>query len=317
MLRKLPIIFISICTVLYACSDDPQKENVEDLFQAPISEKDTSNFGFTTDLTDDIAAYKTVVNIIRETGLAQNFVILPGDVQNVKAYIENNERVLEYNPEFMEKLQGDTNWPGISVLARQIGHHLSNHELENGEPTIQEEIEADKYAGFVLYKMGADLDEAIAALEISMKEDSLNKGISKNARLASLTKGWNNAKILMSDTVVVAATEKEPALINDTTATEIIKQPASIDKPEYLYKVFLALDTTVYFVDEEGIVFEEASSGKPKPVGLRKDSDKPGFDWIFVKEGDSYGVDLKGRLWAFSTDGNFHIVGQAVKLSMK
>ena len=63
------------------------------------------------------------------------------------------------------------------------------------------------------------------------------------------------------------------------------------------------------------IIYEE--KGKPKEVGLKKDSNKPGFDWIFVKEGDSYGVDLKGRLWAFSTDGTFHVVGQAFKLNVQ
>lgn len=314
MLKKLGYIITASCVFFLSCSEDGQGAKEQDLLQSPVEKKDSANFGFTTDLTDDIAAYKTVVNIIRETGLAQNFVILPGDVKNVKAYIEDNERILEYNPNFMEKLQGDTNWYGISVLARQIGHHLSNHELTNGEPTIQEEIEADKYAGFVLYKMGATLDEAIAALEGSMKEDSLNKSISRNARLASLTKGWNNALTLMSDTVVTASTPA-PAIEDNTPGD--ISQPAALDKPNYLYKVFLALDTTVYFVDEEGKVSEETTTGKPKVVGLKKDSDKPGFDWIFVKEGDSYGVDLKGRLWAFSTDGNFHIVGQAVKLNMK
>jgi hypothetical protein len=79
---------------------------------------------------------------------------------------------------------------------------------------------------------------------------------------------------------------------------------------------FLAIDKKMYFIDNQGKVYEEINS-RYIPVGLKKDSDKTGFDWIFVKEGDSYGVDLKGRLWAFSSDGNFHIVGQAIKLNSK
>ena len=308
MLRKLGLIILSSSLAFYSC-DEGSGQQDEHLIESPVVKKDSTGFGFTTDLTEEIAAYKTVVNIIRETGLAQNFVILPGDVENVKAYVEDNERVLEYNPDFMEKLQGDTNWPGLSVLARQIGHHLSNHELENGVPSVEEDIEADKYAGFVLFKMGASLDEAIKALEIAIGEDSIGKGISKNARLASLTKGWNNAKVLMTDTVVVAKA------VEDTAVNEVVAEAKSIVKPDYAYRVFLALDKKMYFVDEEDKVFQEVN-GKPVAVGLKKDSDKPGFDWIFMKEGDSYGVDLKGRLWAFSTDGNFHIVGQAVKLSV-
>ena len=318
MLQKLGYIILGAGLTLTACTEDNGgKEEV--LFEGnkTNSTQDSTGFGFTTDLTDDIAAYKTVVNIIRETGLAQNFVILPGDVNNVQAYIEDNERILEYNPDFMEKLQGDTNWHGISVLARQIGHHLSQHDLEGGTASVEEEIKADKYAGFVLYKMGASLDEAIKALESVMHEDSVGRGISKNSRLASLTKGWNDAKTLMTnDTVLVA---EVPSVPKETVASEIVDtvQAKPVNEgPDYLYNVYLAIDKTMYFVDEENVVYQEVE-GKKTAVGLKKDSDKPGFDWIFMKEGDSYGVDLKGRLWAFSTDGNFHIVGQAVKLNIK
>lgn len=273
-------------------------------------DRDSVLVGFDTDMSDDIAAYKTVVNVIRETGLSQNFVILPGDVSNVKAYMDDNERILEYNPDFMEKLQGDTNWHGISVLARQIGHHLSNAKLEGGVPTIDEEIEADKYAGFVLYKMGATLEEAVKAMEFVISEDSLGKGISKNSRLVSLTKGWNNANVLMSDTVMIAAIDS--GIPMDTV---VVVENDNTEKPEYLYRVFLAIEKTMYFVDEQDQVFTEVN-GKFKNVGLKKDSNKPGFDWIFVKDGDSYGVDKKGKLWAFSTDGNFHVVGQSIKLNL-
>jgi hypothetical protein len=162
--------------------------------------------------------------------------------------------------------------------------------------------------------MGASLDDAIHALEIVMKEDSIGKSISRNSRLASLAKGWNNAKVLMSDTVLVEKIVVDSVLKDEPVAVVVTKPTKAIETPAYLYKVFLAIDKTMYFVDDEGVVFQEIK-GKPEPVGLKKDSDKPGFDWIFVKDGNSYGVDLKGRLWAFSTDGNFHIVGQAVKLT--
>jgi hypothetical protein len=302
------ILFVG-CLGLLSCQEDP-KTIVDLNFN---QDRDTTLAGFDTDMSDDIAAYKTVVNVIRETGLSQNFVILPGDVSNVQAYMDNNERILEYNPDFMEKLQGDTNWHGISVLARQIGHHLSNAKLEGGVPTIEEEIEADKYAGFVLYKMGASLEQAVEAMEIVISEDSLGKGISRNSRLVSLTKGWNNADVLMSDTVMIAnvyasvAPEVAVVASNDDKTEE--------DKPEYVYKVFLAIEKTMYFVNKEDMIFTDVN-GKVKNVGLKKESNKPGFDWIFVKDGDSYGVDKKGKLWAFSTDGNFHVVGQAIKLSL-
>ena len=317
MFKKIAtILFLSVITFL-ACTNDSSGFGDDHLLKSVQKKSDTTIFDFSTDITDladDIAAYKTVVNIIRETGLAQNFVVLPGDVANVKSYIENNERILEYNPNFMEKLQEDSNWHGISVLARQIGYHLSNHELEGGQASIDEEIEADKYAGFVLFKMGASLDEAIHALEIVMKEDSIGKSVSRNSRLVSLTKGWNNAKLLMTDSANKHMVVVDSMLKVESIDSFDLKSTNAIEAPAYLYKVFLAIDKTMYLIDCEGVVSMEVE-GEQYAVGFKKDSNKPGFNWIFVKDGNSYGVDSKGRLWAFSTDGEFHIVGQAIKLT--
>lgn len=271
---------------------------------------ETDDFQDNTQFKQDIAAYKTVVNIIRETGLAQNFVILPGNVKNVVAYVQDNERILEYNPEFMTQLEGDTNWHGISVLAREIGHHLSHHELKNGTSTIAEDLEADRYAGFVLQKMGASLDEAIQALE-NLNANEKNKGASVNARISALTQGWTNSKMLSSDTTSIIANVEKSANTAEEDKNHIVAKRNA--KQDYLYQVFLAIDTNFYYINEKDIVFQE-KGGKYNNVGEKRESNKPGFDWIFIKGEASYGVDVKGRLWAFSTDGKFHVVGQAVKL---
>ena len=108
MLRKSKIFFIFFAFALVACTEEKVTLNKEEhLFVKDESDNPIQEFRFSTDLSDDIAAYKTVVNIVRETGLAQNFVILPGDVEKVKAYIEDNERILEYNPNFIENIQQD------------------------------------------------------------------------------------------------------------------------------------------------------------------------------------------------------------------
>lgn len=297
-----------------SCGGDNLEENVNNLDD---SENVEESFQNNTLIKNDIAAYKTVVNVIRETGLAQNFVILPGNVEKVTAYVNDNERILEYNPEFMQKIEGDTNWHGISVLARQIGHHLSKHELINGEATVEEELEADKYAGYVLQKMGASLEEAISALEKAATENSSSNSLLKsslNARLASLSSGWKNAELLSNDTTGLVAgiggNQQIAISAGDALPEETNNRS---DKPKYAYQIFLAVDTSFYFINDNNAVFAE-SNGKFVNVGEKKDSNKPGFDWIFMKGEDSYGVDVKGRLWAFSLDGNFHVVGQAIKL---
>jgi len=299
--------FIFLFFISTACVEQQDINKEDSSKEEVITSSNVLDFGYQTNLSEDIAAYKTVVSIVRETGLSQNFIILPGDVEKVRAYIEDNERILEYNPDFMENIQTKKNWYGISILARQIGHHLSKHELEGGVPSIEEDIKADELAGFVLFKMGASIGDAIEALESVISDNNnYQKIIPKNTRITSLAKGWNNAKTLMTDTMVSSNNKAIDSLINLTPKRK---------RRQYAYRVFLAIDKKMYFIDNQGKVYEEVNN-RYIPVGLKKDSDKTGFDWIFVKEGDSFGVDLKGRLWAFSSDGNFHIVGQAIKLNI-
>ena len=305
MFKKYRFIFLFFISTACVEQQDINKEDSSK--EEVITSSNVLDFGYQTNLSEDIAAYKTVVSIVRETGLSQNFIILPGDVEKVRAYIEDNERILEYNPDFMENIQTKKNWYGISILARQIGHHLSKHELEGGVPSIEEDIKADELAGFVLFKMGASIGDAIEALESVISDNNnYQKIIPKNTRITSLAKGWNNAKTLMTDTMVSSNNKAIDSLINLTPKRK---------RRQYAYRVFLAIDKKMYFIDNQGKVYEEVNN-RYIPVGLKKDSDKTGFDWIFVKEGDSFGVDLKGRLWAFSSDGNFHIVGQAIKLNI-
>lgn len=306
-LKPLNISLLVLCFYISSCTSDSESNSEDDYYNSD-SEKVVINPINGTELKNDIAAYKTVVNIIRETGLAQNFIIIPGEVENVVAYIENNERILAFNPEFMNKVKSDTNWHGISILAREIGHHLGNHKLKDGKPSLNEELDADRYAGYVLQKMGATLEESINALEISLNEDNKKSVISKNNRISSLIKGYNNAKLLNSDSTMITQIPIPKIDSNETLQQKTNKRK----KVNYIYKVFLAVDTSFYFIDEKDNIYSDNNNNQLK-VGEKKDSNKPGFDWIFVKGEDSYGVDIRGRLWAFSTDGNFHVIGQALK----
>ena len=194
MLKTL--VYTSFCLLLISCGN----ESIQDTDQLDESGLTNSSFQEDTQFQQDIAAYKTVVNIIRETGLAQNFVILPGEVKNVVAYVKNNERILEYNPQFMKQLEGDTNWHGISVLAREIGHHLSNHELKNGEATVEEELEALQIAENMVVNEEISLQAACDWLEYKtdrrMSAPGLKKHIDKKYGLRSERLGTEPSSLL-------------------------------------------------------------------------------------------------------------------------
>ncbi|MEM9024266.1 MAG: M48 family metalloprotease, partial [Bacteroidota bacterium] len=82
-------------------------------------------------LEPDKEAKVAVSRIVQYTGLAPNFIIVEGDVSTALAYIKDNKRYIAYNPAFIRKLRTKTrtDWGAVSVLAHEIGHHLSGHTL--------------------------------------------------------------------------------------------------------------------------------------------------------------------------------------------
>ncbi|MGV8932535.1 MAG: hypothetical protein ACOH1R_10565 [Luteimonas sp.] len=49
-------------------------------------------------------------------------------------------------------------------MAHEIGHHLSGHTITEGHSRPEIELEADKFSGYVLYKMGAPLADSTQAI---------------------------------------------------------------------------------------------------------------------------------------------------------
>ena len=111
---------------------------------------------------------QVVAEIMRYTGLPANFVVVEGQVPNAAAVIMAGpdkvpRRVIAYNPAFMGEVIRATqanNWAPVSIMAHEIGHHLSGHTIVPGGSQPPIELESDKFSGFVLYKMGAPLKDA-------------------------------------------------------------------------------------------------------------------------------------------------------------
>jgi len=92
-----------------------------------------------------------ITKILRYSGIPINFTIFKADMDNAFATIINNERYIVYGKGLLKSLDEDSGsyWSSMSVLAHEIGHHLSGHTLvHGGDPAY--ELEADKFSGFVL-----------------------------------------------------------------------------------------------------------------------------------------------------------------------
>lgn len=164
----------------HSCNYDGEISPLEDLY------------GFASDTEAEDAMRR----IMRYTGLPANFTIKAANVPNAAAVLYQDQRFILYNQYFMLRIkdQTKTDWSALSILAHEIGHHLSGHTLDSHGSRPDKELEADRFSGYVLYKMGATLEEARIAMETLAAESGTATHPPRSARLAAVTNGWLEAK---------------------------------------------------------------------------------------------------------------------------
>lgn len=139
-----------------------------------------------------------VQQIMGFTGLPANFDVVSGPVPNAAAAIllDQNRiprRVIAFNPQFMSASQaqvGGSRWGPLSVMAHEIGHHLSGHTIVPGGSRPEIELEADKFSGFVLYKMGAPLAAATQMIAAIGSDHGSPTHPAKAQRVSAIREGW-------------------------------------------------------------------------------------------------------------------------------
>ena len=157
----------------------------------------------------DEKAKKFVDSIMRYTGLQKNFIVKAANVSNAEAVFgPDNKRYILYNQYFMYRLYqtAQTDWALMGIFAHEIGHHLNGHTLTHTGSNPKIELEADKYIGFILYNMGATLDEALSCTNIFPNKAGgtyINGKYvithpEKSSRIAAITSGWYQARDLFS-----------------------------------------------------------------------------------------------------------------------
>lgn len=248
----------------------------------------------------DKVAKEAVSKIVQYTGLSSNFVVIADkNITTAIAYLKNNKRYIAYNPTFIEKLNNktSTNWAAVSVLAHEIGHHLSGHTLLKN-PSPGNELIADKFSGFILFQMGASLNDAKAALSAIGHELDTTKHPPKQARLEAIQEGWNEAELL----------QNVSAYISD-------EKPIDKNTTKFVYKCTFKGDDNIYFVDEKDNVIWYNNSGKPIIIGKKQTSTNKKYNWIYNYLDNFYGVDANGKIWKETTYGSIFTVGFVEKIA--
>jgi len=142
--------------------------------------------------------------ILRVTGLQSNFELKEGNVPNIEASVSHRKRYILYNPAFITTLNNvsKNKWSVMALLAHEVGHHLNGHTIRKGGSTPELELEADEFAGFILYKLGATLDQSQNVMNYIAKEKTSRTHPARKSRLSAIEKGWNRSFALeqMDDT---------------------------------------------------------------------------------------------------------------------
>jgi hypothetical protein len=137
-----------------------------------------------------------VLDIMRVTGLHPNFELKASHTRNIESIISHRKRYIVYNPDFIEGINKATSekWGTIALLAHEIGHHLNGHTLKKGGSKPAVELEADEFAGFVLYRLGATLQQSQEVMYFIASRNASATHPGRLDRLEAIKKGWLEAK---------------------------------------------------------------------------------------------------------------------------
>lgn len=137
------------------------------------------------------------------TNLRSNVYTVPVINKSVNVEICPGDRnYIVYNAEWVRSLYTETNslWVLYAVMAHEIGHYVRGHQHTQLGSNPQIELEADEYAGEVLAKMGASLNDAQTAFRSDKMKQPSHTHPPINERLKFVEAGWSKVgKPLISE----------------------------------------------------------------------------------------------------------------------
>ena len=149
-------------------------------------------------------------------------------VKNAIATEINGKRYILYNPDFLRQFKqgGDARWIAYSVLAHEVGHHVSKHNFAetNCDRRNAMEWEADEYSGKVLRGLCAGRLQSLAALNALPPALATSKCYpSITLRKQIIGKAWS-----AQDSIFRAKPSIDPCVEKVTNVQLTYKVPESI-----------------------------------------------------------------------------------------
>ena len=129
-----------------------------------------------------------VDRILQAGNAERQFQLLHANVDNVAAVADSGRYYLLYNEDFLSALADEP--LALAVLAHAVGHLVNRHTLDDTH-RIWEELEADAFAGYVLFVLGAAGEADLAAIPEKLR---LSYPVTPDQRRTALQNGWQRGE---------------------------------------------------------------------------------------------------------------------------
>lgn len=249
--------------------------------------------------------------IVTYAGLDMNFDLMPYGTPNAAAVVVNGRREILYNPAFFAKLNDNVcpDWGVLSVLAHEIGHHLQGHTLRYSPDPLRDELEADEFSGFILQRMGADLDDALRTAEALMPEQTTAGHPPRAQRVAAISRGWNDARAIA--TLPIASARQAASDRMQPQLGYIAADPDDGDPMAVVSRVDFSRDETIYLVTRGNFIIAHKGAQR-YIIGRREKPVSSDYAWSFRTAYVAFDVDFAGRVYRRLPDGTPVTIGEVV-----
>lgn len=140
----------------------------------------------------------------------QKFLIQAcSNLENAITFKHDGNNYILYGERFLKSINDNSNlWAKTFLLAHEIGHHIHGHAIDISlidndklkkislDEMRKNELEADNFAGYILGKLGASLEETSNLISIltNYENDLHSTHPNKSKRLQAIKNGFFNSK---------------------------------------------------------------------------------------------------------------------------
>ena len=137
--------------------------------------------------------------ILDAAGLEQNFTLLEGKFVNDSTALAfrkpGGERLIIYDGKKFRWKDGRASWSDVVIGAHEVGHHINFHLEDSDKTRWEEELEADRFGGFIVSRLGGALDHAVKWYRVVSKEGSRTHP-PRAQRMAAVEDGWHHGEAM-------------------------------------------------------------------------------------------------------------------------